>query len=107
MQSPANRPGPNLAVPFPRWQNTDKPILIAVNRVGWRVDFSDSRAPIACARLATATKDRLTTNRFSGRNAIETAKQRTALSPREQVAASARMVVKLGTNVLMRDDGGV
>jgi glutamate 5-kinase len=33
--------------------------------------------------------------------------QRTVLSPRAQVAASARMVVKIGTNVLMRDDGGV
>ena len=43
-----------------------------------------------------------------GRKAINTGKaQRTELSPREQVAASARMVVKIGTNVLMRDDGGV
>jgi len=43
-----------------------------------------------------------------GRKAIDTGKaQRTVLSPREQVAASARMVVKIGTNVLMRDDGGV
>lgn len=42
------------------------------------------------------------------RNAIGTAKsQRTELSPREQVAAAARIVVKIGTNVLMRDDGGV
>lgn len=45
---------------------------------------------------------------FSGRKAIRTAKsQRTELSPREQVAAAARIVVKIGTNVLMRDDGGV
>ena len=43
-----------------------------------------------------------------GRKAIHTGKaQRTELSPREQVAASARIVVKIGTNVLMRDDGGV
>jgi glutamate 5-kinase len=43
-----------------------------------------------------------------GRKAIGTAKsQRTELSPREQVAAAARIVVKIGTNVLMRDDGGV
>jgi glutamate 5-kinase len=42
------------------------------------------------------------------RKAIGTAKsQRTELSPREQVAASRRVVVKIGTNVLMRDDGGV
>lgn len=40
--------------------------------------------------------------------AIDTGKaHRTELSPREQIAASARMVVKIGTNVLMRDDGGV
>jgi gamma-glutamyl phosphate reductase len=32
---------------------------------------------------------------------------RTELSPRERVAASSRIVVKIGTNVLMRDDGGV
>jgi glutamate 5-kinase len=44
----------------------------------------------------------------SRRKAIGTAKsQRTELSPREQVAASTRVVVKIGTNVLMRDDGGV
>jgi glutamate 5-kinase len=31
--------------------------------------------------------------------------QRPALGPREQVAAASRIVVKVGTNVLMRDDG--
>ena len=42
------------------------------------------------------------------RKAIGIAKsQRTELSPREQVAASRRIVVKIGTNVLMRNDGGV
>jgi len=52
-------------------------------------------------------RNRLSAKRV-GRKAIDTGKaQRTALSPREQVAASARMVVKIGTNVLMRDDGGV
>lgn len=52
-------------------------------------------------------KDRLSAKRV-GRKAIDTGKaQRVTLSPRQQVAASARMVVKLGTNVLMRDDGGV
>jgi glutamate 5-kinase len=43
-----------------------------------------------------------------GRKPIGTAKpQRTELSPREQVAAASRIVVKIGTNVLMRDDGAV
>jgi glutamate 5-kinase len=46
--------------------------------------------------------------RLPRRKAIGTAKfQRTELSPREQVAAAVRIVVKIGTNVLMRDDGGV
>lgn len=56
-------------------------------------------------------RNRLSTKRVGRKaigKAIDTGKaQRTELSPREQVAASARMVVKLGTNVLMRDDGGV
>jgi glutamate 5-kinase len=55
--------------------------------------------------------NRLTAKRM-GRKAIGKAidsgkAQRTELSPRAQVAAAARMVVKIGTNVLMRDDGGV
>jgi glutamate 5-kinase len=46
--------------------------------------------------------------RLPRRKAIGTTKfQRTELSPREQVAAAVRIVVKIGTNVLMRDDGGV
>ena len=48
------------------------------------------------------------THRIPRRKAIGTAKsQRAELSPREQVAAAARIVVKIGTNVLMRDDGSV
>ena len=56
-------------------------------------------------------RNRLSTKRVGRKaigKAIDTGKaQRTELSPRAQVAASARMVVKIGTNVLMRDDGGV
>ena len=54
--------------------------------------------------------DRFAYNRwiYRGVTAIGTAKsQRTELSPREQVAIASRIVVKIGTNVLMRDDGGV
>jgi glutamate 5-kinase len=40
------------------------------------------------------------------RQATESAKAgRTSLAPREHVAAAARIVVKVGTNVVMRDDG--
>ena len=55
--------------------------------------------------------NRLSTKRVGRKaigKAIDTGKAHgTELSPRAQVAASARMVVKIGTNVLMRDDGGV
>lgn len=58
-----------------------------------------------------AMPNRLSTKRVGRKaigKAIDTGKaQRTGLSPRAQVATSARMVVKIGTNVLMRDDGGV
>ena len=33
--------------------------------------------------------------------------QQTVLAPRERVAAASRIVVKVGTNVIMRDDGSV
>jgi glutamate 5-kinase len=42
------------------------------------------------------------------RAVIDTHKSpRAALTPREQVAAASRIVVKVGTNVIMRDDGSV
>ena len=43
-----------------------------------------------------------------GRTVIETRKsQQAVLAPREQVAAASRIVVKVGTNVIMRSDGSV
>lgn len=64
--------------------------------------------PIYGFRRRDWRTDRRATNIFLGRKAIETAKSRRAeLSPRERVAAASRIVVKIGTNVLMRDDGGV
>jgi glutamate 5-kinase len=58
-------------------------------------------------RLSTKRVGRKAIGKATGK-AIDTGKAHgTELSPRAQVAASARMVVKIGTNVLMRDDGGV
>jgi len=66
------------------------------------------QGPICGFRRTDWRTNRRATNNFLGRKAIGTAKsQRTELSAREQVAAASRIVVKLGTNVLMRDDGGV
>src|SRR6202043_2839723 len=85
----ANQPRSNLAVPLRRWQNTEKPILIA------RPKFTDSTVDFGLRRRIG----------LPGRKAIESRAQLTELSPREQVAASARIVVKIGTNVIMRADG--
>src|ERR1700691_2206517 len=41
------------------------------------------------------------------RMVIETRKSQQVLVPREQVAAASRIVVKVGTNVIMREDGTV